>query len=158
MARRKTTGSQALQPLAVIRVRRALAAGAAAMAVLAGCSTATFQATEPGSIESVLSNAGAEVCDQGASQTALNGATEARWYEVARDCAVSTDPALLVGVLTFDSEAAWNAAYSQHLHQLRTPRPSAVYRYGDTVVVLSLMRDRALARDIVAGLNDLGAT
>jgi hypothetical protein len=122
----------------------ALAVLLAAMA-LAGCGRAQFAAGSTPDVQAAIAKAGSRVLDQGTAKNYYPGGKDARWYVLAQKG--STEPAAVVSVLTFDSQQARDAAARDLDNSRRSgSRREGVYTYGDAVVLINRITDKATAR------------
>ena len=126
-----------------------------AAAALAGCGRAEFAAGSTPDVQAVVAKAGTRVIDQGTAKNYYPGGKDARWYVIAKKD--STEPAAVVSVLTFDSQQARNAAARDLDNSRRSgSRREGVYTYGDAVVLVNRITDKATARLLDQVLRDAG--
>jgi len=140
------------------RVRRlaaVLAMGAAFVVLLGACGYAGYTAGATPDIAAAAEAAGAQVTASGEGTNRYPGGTGATWYQVDRSGKAGS---VLVGVLTFDSAAARDSAYSrvQFRSNRRLPA-SVVYTWGNAVVQMTQFDDWGLLQDLATAMEGAGA-
>jgi hypothetical protein len=119
------------------------------------CATSNFAPTDAEAVEQALTASGATICEQGDAPSHFEGEVSATWYLLATDC--GSGEGLVAGVARFDSEGNRNAAFSDTRYRMRRLSNHAVLTFGDTLVVLTQIRDAALLEDVASSLRDAGA-
>jgi len=149
MKRRERAGRRA-----VLLLLAAALLTAAALA-LTGCGRADFQTGTSPDVQAAAAEAGAVVLDQGAAQNYFPGGEEAAWYLIGAEA--SDEPAAVVSVLTFaDQQARDAAARDLDNHQRSGARTRGVYTYGNAVVLVSRITDKATVRQLDEALRAFG--
>lgn len=132
-----------------------LALTAFAPVALVACGAAPFSAATVPDISAVAADAGAVVLDQGTAKNYFPGGQEAFWYVIGREG--SEKAAALVSVLTFKSEKDRNAALREIANRMRAGAPTeAAYTYGNAVVRISRISDKAVVRELDKAMRAAG--
>ena len=131
-----------------------LAMSAALVILLGACGHADFTATAAPDVAAVAAAAGAEVTASGEGTNRYPGGTGATWYQVERSGGAGS---VLVGVLTFDSMAARNGAYTQVQFRSNRLPATVVYTWGNAVVQMTQFDDWGLLQDLATAMEDAGA-
>ena len=136
------------------RLAAVLAASAALVVLLGACGHAGFTGSATPDVAKAARTAGATVTASGTAETRYPGGTGAPWYQVDRKGASG---GLLVGVLTFDTAAARDAAYTQVQFRAGRLPSTVVYTWGDAVVQISQIDDWGLLQDVARAMEAAGA-
>jgi hypothetical protein len=139
------------------RVPLALAALSTSALFAIGCGVSSTATPSLASIRSALAQRGVEVCNSTTVNSRFHGASQGHWYALSHDCS-SSNQAVVLGVIPFDSKADRDAAYSQSLYSNRfIANNIAVLRFGNSVVLLTQIHNREVARQAIGKLESLGA-
>jgi hypothetical protein len=140
----------------VTLVTIAAAIGTASL-LATGCGTAKTSAPPPAALRSELAQRGIEVCGSASADSRFHGAGEAHWYALSKDCR-SVHQAVVLGVIPFASEADRDAAFQQSLYRTRFVNNGiAVLRFEHSLVILTRIHNREVAKRAIAKLESLGA-
>ena len=133
-----------------------LCVSAAVLAVLlAGCGVAPYTSGTTPDIPAAIEKAGAVVLDSGTTKNEHPGGTTATWYEVGRPG--SDEVRAVVNVLTFESARDRNAAYRVITNRTRNgSSPALAYTAGDSVVMISRLKDWGTVKDLNNAFKDAG--
>ena len=127
------------------RLAAVLVMSAALVVFLGACGHAGYAADATPDIAKAAQAAGADVIVSG---------TGATWYQVDR---AGAGGGVLVGVLTFDSAAARDAAYRQVQFRANRLPPTVVYTWRDAVVQISQIDNWGLLQDLATAMEAAGA-
>jgi hypothetical protein len=122
---------------------------------LAACGTAPFVEGEAPDVRTVADERGLAVLDSGSVENYYPGGIDAQWYEIGRRG--SDEVGALVGVLTFDSKSARDAALRQIQFRMDGLPNTAVFTAGDAVVEIGRIHDWGAARRLARQLEIAGA-
>jgi len=136
------------------RLAAVLVMSAALVLLLGACGHAGYAAGATPDIAKAAQAAGADVIVSGRAENRYPGGTGATWYQVDR---AGAGGGVLVGVLTFDSVAARDAAYRQVQFRANRLPPTVVYTWRDAVVQISQIDSWGLLQDLATAMEAAGA-